>query len=77
MGSFPDSQSLTTSTVITFLLLLQAQRTKATVPLLKAAKRVILLTGTPALNKPKVCAHACAREMAPLDTEAPLPWLHI
>lgn len=33
---------------------LQAQRTKATVPLLKAAKRVILLTGTPALNKPKV-----------------------
>lgn len=30
-----------------------AQRTKATVPLLKAARRVILLTGTPALNKPK------------------------
>ncbi|GAB4813670.1 hypothetical protein N2152v2_000716 [Parachlorella kessleri] len=30
-----------------------AQRTKATVPLLKEAKRVILLTGTPALNKPK------------------------
>lgn len=34
--------------------MLQAQRTKATVPLLRAAKRVILLTGTPALNKPKV-----------------------
>lgn len=45
----------------------QAQRTKATVPLLKSAKRVILLTGTPALNKPKVkqwrrCEEACTLE---------------
>lgn len=30
-----------------------AQRTKATMPLLLRARRVILLTGTPALNKPK------------------------
>jgi len=30
-----------------------AQRTKATVPLVKDARRAILLSGTPALNKPK------------------------
>ncbi|KAI7838398.1 hypothetical protein COHA_007802 [Chlorella ohadii] len=30
-----------------------AQRTKATVPLIKEARRAILLSGTPALNKPK------------------------
>lgn len=30
-----------------------AQRTKATVPLVKEARRAILLSGTPALNKPK------------------------
>jgi hypothetical protein len=30
-----------------------AQRTKATVPLVKEARRALLLTGTPALNKPK------------------------
>lgn len=35
----------------------QAQRTKATVPLLREAKRVVLLTGTPALNKPKARLH--------------------
>lgn len=29
-----------------------AQRTKATVPLVKEARRAILLSGTPALNKP-------------------------
>lgn len=32
---------------------MQAQRTKATVPLIKEARRAILLSGTPALNKPK------------------------
>ncbi|PRW20657.1 SWI SNF-related matrix-associated actin-dependent regulator of chromatin subfamily A 1 isoform X1 [Chlorella sorokiniana] len=30
-----------------------AQRTKATIPLIKEARRAILLSGTPALNKPK------------------------
>ena len=30
-----------------------AQRTKATTPLIKDARRAILLSGTPALNKPK------------------------
>jgi hypothetical protein len=30
-----------------------AQRTKATVPLVREARRALLLTGTPALNKPK------------------------
>lgn len=30
-----------------------AQRTKATVPLVKETRRAILLSGTPALNKPK------------------------
>lgn len=30
-----------------------AQRTKATVPVIKEARRAILLSGTPALNKPK------------------------
>lgn len=29
------------------------QRTKATVPLIKEARRAILLSGTPALNNPK------------------------
>ncbi len=33
--------------------LLQSVRTQETVPLLKAAKRVVLLTGTPALSRPK------------------------
>lgn len=32
---------------------LQSVRTQETVPLLKAAKRVVLLTGTPALSRPK------------------------
>ena len=31
----------------------QSVRTQETVPLLKAAKRVVLLTGTPALSRPK------------------------
>ena len=31
---------------------MDAQRTKAAIPLLKAAKHVILLSGTPALNRP-------------------------
>ena len=31
----------------------QAQRTKQTVPLLEAARRAVLLTGTPALSRPK------------------------
>lgn len=31
----------------------QAQRTKATTPLIKDARRALLLSGTPALNKPK------------------------
>ena len=35
------------------LLAPQAQRTKETVPLLKAARRVVLLTGTPALSRPR------------------------
>ena len=30
-----------------------AQRTRATVPLVKEARRAILLSGTPALNRPK------------------------
>jgi len=32
---------------------MQAQRTKQTVPLLEAARRTVLLTGTPALSRPK------------------------
>ena len=32
---------------------MQSVRTQDTVPLLKAAKRVVLLTGTPALSRPK------------------------
>jgi len=35
------------------LLAVQAQRTKQTVPLLEAARRTVLLTGTPALSRPK------------------------
>jgi hypothetical protein len=31
----------------------QAQRTKAVMPLVKAARRAVLLSGTPALNKPQ------------------------
>ena len=32
---------------------MQSVRTKETLPILKAAKRVILLTGTPALSRPQ------------------------
>lgn len=32
---------------------MQSMRTKETLPILKAAKRVVLLTGTPALSRPK------------------------
>lgn len=41
---------------------LQAKRTTAIVPLLKAARRVVLLSGTPALVRPAGERGSCTKE---------------
>lgn len=53
---------------------MQAVRSKTTVPLVQSARRALLLSGTPALNRPsellpQVCRMICGKMFAACDTD--------